>query len=164
MGKKWDQAAVSTVGGADFPGRLRESDLSLKGLDMPTGMRELGRAVRESTEKEIAEYKARYGDRWFEHWDEDRGDAGDWDPDMYLFNCMILYGTVAGCSNKRESDGLDARMRDLYGDEYESLKQHGSWDKHVADLLIADAIKTGKWRELPKELWPEYRERIGSTV
>ena len=55
----------------------------------------------------------------------------------------------------------EVRMHKLYGNRYAELREHSFKDESVKKLLLEDAMKTGKWKQLPKELWLEYHERIG---
>lgn len=61
--------------------------------------------------------------------------------------------------NKKQED----RQRELYGDRYDELVQHKYGDSRVVELLLQDAIRTGKWKELPDELWDEYKKRVGMS-
>lgn len=144
--------------------RLLKENLSLGGLTMPDLSREAVHAIRDESEKEIAEYRVKYGDGWYKQWREDQGDGSGGDMDANLLNAMILYGTNAGCCHPHEFEQLELRMRELYGDAYEVLKDHESWDARVVELLLSEAVRTGKWKRLPKELWPEYRKRVGSIT
>lgn len=57
----------------------------------------------------------------------------------------------------------EARMRELYGDRYDELSHCMPRDERVKECLIADALKTGKWMELPDELRDEYFRRAGGS-
>lgn len=57
--------------------------------------------------------------------------------------------------------GMDDEIREVYGDRYEELRYHEAKDPEVSELLVRHAIKTGKWRELPKELHSMYHEMAG---
>ena len=56
------------------------------------------------------------------------------------------------------------RMHELYGDEFDELRHHMDADSRVIELLIQDAIRTGKWKELPDELQDEYHKRVGGGI
>lgn len=143
---------------------LYKANLSLGGLDMSDLSRERVHTIRDRSEKRVADYKAKYGDKWHERWEEDYGDGSDEDIDASLYNGMILYGTRAGCSNHYMLEQLEVRMRELYGDEYETLENHQPWDGRVVELLLSEAVRTGKWKRLPKELWSEYHKRAGAAT
>lgn len=55
--------------------RLLKENLSLDGLTMPDLSREAVHAIRDESEKEIAEYRVKYGDGWYKQWREDQGDG-----------------------------------------------------------------------------------------
>lgn len=42
---------------------------------------------------------------------------------------------------------------------FEWLASHNKGDADVVDALVADALRTGKWKELPDVLQPVYHER-----
>lgn len=54
-------------------------------------------------------------------------------------------------------------MRELYGSQYDELRQHLARDERVVELLLADAVKIGKWRELPEELLSDHRKETKSS-
>ena len=56
---------------------------------------------------------------------------------------------------------LETRCHELYEDKYDELNTHGPRDDRVAELLLDDAVRTGKWKELPTELQARYHERVG---
>ena len=53
-------------------------------------------------------------------------------------------------------------MQELYGDDYDELRSYKNADPRVVELLLDDAVRTGKWKELPDELQPEYHKRVGN--
>ena len=53
------------------------------------------------------------------------------------------------------------RTHELYGDKYDELIHHERGDSRVAKLLLDDALRTGKWKELPDELQKEYKSLVG---
>lgn len=54
------------------------------------------------------------------------------------------------------------RTHELYGDKYNELICHERGDSRVAKLLLDDAVRTGKWKELPDELQEKYRSLVGN--
>lgn len=117
----------------------------------------------------IMEYREKYGDDWILRWLDDNSTPDDVDGDMKFINTAIYHGETAtiSCStmkqfeefNKKQED----RQRELYGDRYDELVQHKYGDSRVVELLLQDAIRTGKWKELPDELWDEYKKRVGMS-
>lgn len=64
-------------------------------------------------------------------------------------------------ATRAEEEEFEARLREVYGDQYDELVLHRvKRDPRVAELLIQEAMRTGVWEELPKELQPEYRKRV----
>ena len=47
-------------------------------------------------------------------------------------------------------------MRTLYGDDRYAWP---NYDPQAGELLLRDALRTGKWKELPDELQDEYHHR-----
>ena len=76
-------------------------------------------------------------------------------------------GTYEG--RMRHKAGVEKRARELLGNDYDRLfmkpPQTIPWEPiaEVGELLIEDAIKTGKWKELPNELQDEYHRRVGGS-
>ena len=120
-----------------------------------------GRALR-------AEYKEKYGDDWWKFYNCDMGIGVDhsFDNAMKFVNSCIYYGSRPGVSDDavylcRVLETWQSRMWELYGSDYDELRYHKNADPRVIGLLLDDAMRTGKWKELPDELQPEYRRRIG---
>ena len=80
---------------------------------------------------------------------------------MHTVNSAILYGT--SLVGTRFFDMQETRMRELYGSQYDELRQHLARDERVVELLLADAVKIGKWRELPEELLSDHRKETESS-
>lgn len=142
--------------------RLLKENLSLDGLTMPDLSRGAVHAIKNSAEREIGEYKAKYGDAWSERYLQDCCGDDDYSADMHTVNSAILYGT--SLIGTRFFDMQETRMHELYGSQYDELRQHLARDERVVELLLADAVKTGKWRELPEELLSDYHKRTGQAV
>lgn len=51
------------------------------------------------------------------------------------------------------------RCQYLFGDNYEKFVFHKPGDPEIVELLLQDALKTGKWQELPDCLQEEYNKR-----
>lgn len=135
-------------------------DLDLGGLTRHLADAETIRKIVKETDMEVAEYKAKYGKDWFVHYFKDTSGMVDYDEDMKDINFIIWYDAPILTPGKFRLD-VDRRMHELYGDQYDTLRHHKPKDSRVGELLIADAIKTGKWEELPDELQPEYHARVG---
>lgn len=146
----------------------KQSDLSLSGLTMPDfDSEEMRMRAKEFKEGE-KRYKKMYGDEWQTKYMHDLGILRDidYDEDMKLINLGIYCGepfSVSGYGEhaKEFREKQELRMREIYGDDYATLRGHKFGDLTVVEMLLNDAIKTGKWKELPDELQDEYHKRIG---
>ena len=122
-------------------GRKSLSELSLDSLaGVSMDAERIRRSARED-ECEVEKYKRRYGADWFEVYRRDKNPVG-----------------------ARTRARMAERERELYGDRYDEFRGHLDGDTRVAELLLRDAIRTGKWKELPDELQAEYHERVGSST
>ena len=75
----------------------------------------------------------------------------------HIYAGMSIVEGYVGCDPYAIKDLVTKQeMRELYGDNYNRLKDHKPYDLEVADLLINDALKTGKWKELPQCLYDRY--------
>lgn len=144
----------------------KQSDLSLSGLTMPDfDSEEMRMRVKEFKEGE-KRYKKMYGDEWQTKYMHDLGILRDidYDEDMQHINECIYIGikpSVSGVRCAYITELWEKRMHELYGNKYDELCLHCDEDIRVKDLLLNDAIKTGKWKELPVRLQSEYHERVG---
>lgn len=83
---------------------------------------------------------------------------------MKSVNECIYYGTELiirgiGDSIKRDRKIARDRMLEIYGDQYDELLVHEYGDPRAVELLLNDAIKTGRWKELPDCLQDKYHKR-----
>lgn len=146
----------------------KQSDLSLSNLTMPEfNGEEIRRGMKELEEGE-EKYKQMYGDEWWPKYLHDLGILRDidYDEDMKTINEGIYCGEpffVSGYGEhvKKFYEKQESRMREIYGKDYDTLRSHEFGDLTVVERLLNDAIKTGKWKELPDELQDEYHKRIG---
>lgn len=138
---------------------LTEFDLDFDSLDR----------IKSEDEQKQQMYKDKYGDDWFMEYCYGEGifdrDEDCYDSYMKGINTAIYYGCWSSVSGNSKYVMLvpkmqEDRMHELYGDKYEELKNHPAADPRIIELLINDAIKTGKWRELPDELQEEYHKRV----
>ena len=147
---------------------VKTQELSLSGLTMPVVTHERVQAAVDASNKLVAECKEKYGDDWRRHFYEAMGVVGldDFDFDLEVINHAIYTG---GRPNTTSDDGsyrqalwsrLKERERELYGDFYDELIHHDYADPRVVELLLQDAVATGRWRELPGELHEAYLTRV----
>lgn len=86
-----------------------------------------------------------------------------YDKEMKAINTIFVwYGDPVWASGTFRCKAF-ARMRELYGNRYEELVKHERMSREIGKLLVDDAIRTGKWRELPDALQAEYHERSGGS-
>lgn len=144
--------------------------LSLKDLDLPDSDVKPYR-LREEFEKcseEQEQFRKFYGKDWFRKWCEYVHLNPDYDVHLKLVNSAIYYGSeIRMCTADLSAimeirNLLESRRHELYGSDYERLRHHEKGDPEVVELLLADAIKTGKWKELPDCLQEEYHKRINA--
>lgn len=138
----------------------KNDDLSLSGLSMPeldtTGLK----ARFEASMAESEEYMRLYGaKKGWEKYCEDKHIFADHNVLKKDMNEAIYEGRIF--YERRMEQNL--RMMELFGDEYEILKNRGPRDSRVAELLVEDAVRTGEWKELPDELQVLYHERVGDA-
>lgn len=115
-----------------------------------------------------AEYVRKYGKeeglcRYFDSFADDCN--LDYDLALKDVNFAIYYGAMPFMSDRKMfvdfEKRYEARMRELYGGRYDELKHHSRGDSRVVKILLQDALRTGKWKELPDELYEEYKRRAG---
>lgn len=123
------------------------------------------KAVCAETEREKAEFKAKYGADWKKKWMHHVCHQHDYDDRLKAFNMFIYQSGVMhvlgnGAAPRQIMTAFEQRCREVYGDEYEVLKRHDYADPRVVELLLQDALRTGKWKALPDELQEEYHRRV----
>lgn len=152
----------------------KQFDLSLSALTMPEfNGEEIRRDLRELEEGE-KRYKEMYGDEWQKKYLHDLGFVSDedfdYDRDMKRINEAIYYGVPIAVSGwgegikelyKKQEVRMHEIYDELYGKDYGIYHGHVEGDKQIIEWLINDAIKTGKWKELPDCLQDEYHKRVG---
>ena len=140
-------------------GQPAESQFAAKAIEV----------LHAKVEREQAEFKAKYGDDWREKWIAHICPSRDYDVWLKDFNTAIYQiGTfhVRGIGDFRRIEAeFDQRCHEVYGDEYDSLiGWHEYADSRVVELLLQDALRTGRWKELPDELQDEYHRRVNGGV
>lgn len=149
----------------------KRDELSLRNLDS-YGLDSIDverRSKMEAGRKEREEYKRKYGSLWMTKYMEDKGLVCDYDSCLKIVNEAIYYGCRPHITGTFEAlvscyDLYEKRAREFYGDRYDELVYHEPGDRHIAKLLLDDAVKTGKWKELPDELQSEYKLLVGCDV
>lgn len=131
--------------------------------------KDLSRKIREEQELEIADLKKRYGDKWWDVYRErhflvvtEEMENREY---RIKFNQEIYDGKyyLDQCSPsmfERIQRNREQRMKEVYGDAYERLYRHKEGNPEVVELLLQDAVKTGRWDELPECLQQECQKRM----
>lgn len=145
---------------------MNEKDLNLDGLTMDnidfSGVRE---ALKKDKQME-KEYQDKYGDDWWEHYLSDTNPYHNIDLDEKSINEAIHGGyrlciTAHPAVIKRLDDKYWEKMRRLFGRFYKRYVEHEPNNPKVNKALVKDALKSGKWKELPEELQEEYHRLAG---
>lgn len=144
---------------------MSKHELSLENL---TGYQFDKRDVKLSMAKiraKIDFYKSKYGDNWRDEYEKDSCLYADYDVTLRLLNESIYCGRMVDISGATQRAVMfpvwyEQRMRELYGKDYDLLKNHAMGDSRVVELLLQDALKTGKWKELPEVLHDLYKDRV----
>lgn len=116
-------------------------------------------------------YEPIYGERWLDMYYEQEGifKPIDYSRHMKLINTWIYKGRHSlFCTGGPEfwaivGPKFTQREHEIYGERYDELRNHRFLLEEAGEWLIQDALKTGKWKELPDELQAEYHRRVGGT-
>lgn len=145
---------------------MSKNPLDLNGLTMddidfsvlPEITQRLNRIERDCKEK--------YGNDWWEHYIIATNPRHDIDSVEETVNEAIYNGhrlCISGTPMavvKLETRYWE-KMRHLFGPFYKKYVRHKPNDPKVNKALLKDALKSGKWKELPKELQEEYHKMAG---
>lgn len=146
----------------------KKEELSLTGLTLDPFLGEEARERVRKGEKERKRYEKKHGEEWFEYYNRDKGRIVDYDTDMKTINIAIvrksdlmLCGTPESVIRKREKWRM--RLKELFGPDCDYYKFFSDESLNPKEALICDALKTGKWKELPDELQTEYHKRVSDN-
>lgn len=119
------------------------------------------RARREKIKKEC---KEKYGDDWWEHYLAATNPKHGIDSTEEWVNKAIYEGCTPLLSGtpilvEQTYSRYYQKLKELFGPLYKFHIRHKRNHPYVNKLLIKDALKTGKWRELPYELQDEYHKQ-----
>lgn len=125
--------------------------------------------VREELEQDKLiqkEYQEKYGDDWWEHYLADTRCFSDVDSIEETINEAIYNGHRLCVSGSPDiiielHNGYWQKMKRLFGFSYKRYIRHEPNNPKVNKALLKDALKSGKWKELPKELQDEYHKMAG---
>lgn len=146
---------------------IKPDDLDLSALTMPPFDKEAAWERVRKCDEEIAEYEKKYGDDWWEYYAEDTGfyKEDDYDRDMKRINKAIHCKTyIIGFGSPSRLYELKQkwlkRIKELFGDDYTYDRFFIEDDLDCDTPLLEDALKTGKWKELPDDLQPIYQQKV----
>lgn len=166
---------VGEKGFNEWAANVDPDKVSLRELEMPAITKDLVDKVDAEREDEHArmmafreKYLPIYGDRWlYEYLKQIEGDtSGDYDKGMKVVNTWIYmgYASISVSATPhihcKIMDMFRERQKFIYGERFEELQGHINRLEEAGEWLIQDALKTGKWRELPDGLQDEYHKRI----
>ena len=144
---------------------MAKHPLSLKNLTRFDFSREKMAAFNAAWAAREQAYKDKYGDKWQEQMDADYERNQDIERRRWFNTRIYNIGQLRIFPTDRftpadEAD-FERRLHEVYGDQYDTLiSDRVRRDPRVAELLIQEAIRTGKWDVLPDELQPAYHERV----
>lgn len=147
-------------------GKTFEEQISLTNLELPEFDGERLRRIMKESDEEKKRLQEQYGDGWWDVWKKIKGIDKDYDVWTKKINTMIYHGrtyhsgTTCPQAYHLTKQRWEDRMHDLYGLAHGSFVTNcpGGYP-NAAELLLEDALRTGKWKELPDELQQEYHER-----
>ena len=134
---------------------------------------ELSDKITEGWEERFAQYDKEheaarkrlepvYGSRWVFEWAKEQGlfvTETDRMKDVNTFIYQTACHFRQGLGSVYFNEKLRMREYELFGKDYDRLFFHKPHDPEIAELLLQDAVKTGKWQELPDCLQDEYKRR-----
>lgn len=122
--------------------------------------------ITERLDRIERECREKYGDDWWEPFVAATNPSHDIDLDEASVNRAIFGGyrlfitSNPSAMMRREKLYWD-KLKRLFGPFYKRYVKHKINDPRVNKALIKDALKSGKWKELPKELQDEYHRLAG---
>lgn len=123
--------------------------------------------IMENIRQRKKEYQEKYGEDWWKHYVEDNECYSSLDPYEQIVNDAIFNGHLVCVSGGPYTVGqihirYQEKMKRLFGPFYRKYVRHEPNDPKINRALLKDAIKSGKWRELPKELHDTYHKMAGN--
>lgn len=158
------QKRRNTKGGYDMS-KLDGHPLNLDGLTIEdVDFNKYLPQVTAEIDKIEQECKEKYGDDWFEYFYKLTNPDHDVDSTERLINKCIYEGHIPVMSGDPEVlyqtyTRFYDKLKRLFGPLYKLHIYHKSNHPYVNKLLVKDALKTGKWKELPYELQDKYHKQ-----
>lgn len=151
---------------------MNKNPLDLNGLTMDDIDFSGAKEETEKLEQIFKEYQDKYGDKWWDHYIMDtdpdfkchRDPKSDWYEET--INEAIYNGHMLCVSGDPQivhelHKKYQEKMKRLFGPFYKRYIHHNPNDSKVNKALLKDALKSGKWKDLPKELYEEYHKMAG---
>lgn len=136
--------------------------LKLSGLSMPN-IDFSDNSFLNHLEQVEKECKEKYGNDWKEHFLSATNPNHGLDVYEKIIYKTIYNGTVFSSDNWTLNNRFLKKVEKLFGKDWKKQILGKKNDPYIIDKLIEDAIETGKWKELPKELHEEYHRRVGNN-
>lgn len=155
----WDKTIIyEVICMADLNQIFDLNQLMMEDIDF-SGAREGLERLRQMKKQ----YQEKYGDDWWEHYVKDTGCYSDMDSYEKTVNDAIFEGHFLCISGDPYTVGqiyirYHEKMTRLFGPFYRKYVRHEPNDPKINQALLKDAIKSGKWRELPNELHDAYHK------
>lgn len=139
---------------------LNLDGLTMEDIDFDKYLPEIT-AKHERIEKEC---KEKYGDDWFEYYYKLTNPNHDIDSTERLINKCIYEGHIPVMSGNPEvlhqiHTRFYDKLKRMFGLFYKLHIYHKPNQPYINRLLIKDALRTRKWKELPHELQDEYHRQ-----
>lgn len=140
--------------------QLTMDDIDFEGL-LPKITEEFNKVEKECREK--------YDENWFEHYTKKIRPNDSIDITEKWINDAIYSGYALNVTGSPESvietyDRYNKKLKQFFGRSYKHYIHHKPNNPKINKLLIEDAIKTGKWKELPEQLHEEYHKQVMRTI
>ena len=142
-----------------------KASLSLTGLTLPTFDSDRMKKIEKELDEREKAYREKYGDNYMLQLLKDDGLIPDYDINKKSIDSAIYNRTwlrVSGHSEwaRTHMDKQIERMRELFGKDCDIYTVLSETTIDIGDLLLKEALQTGKWKELPDELQPKYHELV----
>lgn len=144
---------------------MANDELSLKNLTPFQITPEMVKASMQAVEDQKAAYIAKYGKeegekRYFEDWIKNNEIEIEKSTNTRMYTMGRVSFSMFARIPQYAINEFDKRCRELYGDRYDEIVNDPiPNDPRIAELLIQEALQTGRWEVLPDELVDEYWKR-----
>lgn len=159
----WDKTIIyEVICMADLNQIFDLNQLTMEDIDF-SGAKD----IMENTRQRKKEYQEKYGDDWWKYYVEDSKCYNTMDSYEQIVNDAIFNGHLVCVSGDPYTVGqiyirYQEKMKRLFGPFYRKYTRHEPNNPKINQALLKDAVKSGKWRELPKELYDMYHKMAGN--